>query len=225
MDNMQTQQIPGGAGRKRRTIYTEEMIRNARRNARMYDWAKKETEAVRKSADIFAEAVEALYDGLPVEGLPRSYRNATQKAQDDVKCHCPACGADADRLFGRYSFDPLKEPWKIWCPACGTRFPTNDFALLYRRGLDEAGQYSRELAVANNKAAVARGEKDALINELYPERGPDWMVDDGFGWSPAAGIWGTKELVQYAPVANYVHHFWFSKDDFGIRKILTDLRD
>lgn len=225
MENVQEQLLPGGAGRKRRAIYTEEMIRNARRNARTYDWAKKKTESVRKSADIFADAVEALYDGLPVEGLPRSYRNATLKAQDDVKCHCPACGADADRLFGSYSFDPLKEPWKIWCPACGTRFPTNDFALLYQRGLDETGQYSRELAVANNKAAVARGEKDALVNELYPERGPDWMVDDGFGWSPTSGIWGTKDLVQYAPVANYVHRYWFSMDNFGMRKILTDLRD
>lgn len=217
--------LPGGAGRRCRTIYTEEMIRNARNNARTYDWAKKEADTVRKSADVFAEAVEALYDGLPVEGLPRSYRNATLKAQDDVKCHCPACGTDVDRIFGNYGYDPLKEPWKIWCPACGTRFPTNDFALLYRRGLDEAGQYSRELAVANNKAAVARGEKDALINELCPERGPDWMVDDGFGWSPALGTYGTKELVQYTPVAKYVHNFWFDLGKFGMRKILIVLRD
>ena len=224
---MDTQErtLPGSAGRKRRVIYTEEMIRNARHNARTYDWAKKVTESVRRSADVYAEGLELLYDGLPAEGLPRSYRNSTLKAQDDVKCHCPACGADVDRLYGDYGFDPLKEPWKIWCPACGTRFPTNDFGLLYRRGLDETGRYSRELAVSNNRAAVARGEKDALVNEVCPERGRDWMVDDGFGWSPVLGTWGTKELVQYAPVAKYVHSFWFELKRNGMRKILLDLRD
>ena len=212
------------AGRKG-LIYTEEMIKNARHNVKTYDWAKKLVEEVRKPAQMFVDEVETLYDLLPVEGVPRSYRNATLKAQDDVKCHCPACGADADKLYGNYCFDPVKEPWKIWCPACNTRFPTNDFGLLYKRGLDEKGEYNRDLAVANNKAAVARGEKDALVNELYPEKGVHWMVDDGFGWSPTQGIYGTKDLVQYAPVAKYAHLFWTAGENYNMRIILSALRD
>ena len=208
-----------------RTIYTEKMIRAARRNAQAYDWAKKQVADARQAAQPFVDALERIYDLLPSEGVPRSYRNATLKAQDNVKCHCPACGTDVDQIYGNYDFDPLQDPWKIRCPACQTRFPTNDFALLYRRGLNEKGEYSRELALENNKAAVARGEKDALCNALYPEKGAHWMVDDGFGWSPALGTYGTKDLVQYAPVAKYVHMLWISGAQFNVIAILNSLRD
>ena len=50
-----------------------------------------------------------------------------------------------------YNIDPLVEPWKIWCTNCQTRFPSNDFALLYQRGLDENGRYifSKEVQCIN----------------------------------------------------------------------------
>ena len=208
-----------------RTIYTDEMVRNAQYNVKHYDWAKKMCDELKKDADYFLEHFETLYDLLPAEGIPRSYKNSTLLAQDDVKCHCPNCGIHIDKEYGDWNYDPVNEPWKIRCPHCDMRFPTNDFALLYKRGLNEEGVYKREIAYENNKAAVARGEKDALVNELYPEKGELWMVDDGFGWSPSSGTYGTKDLIQFAPVAKFNLMLWHGGAPYSMRNVMTTLRD
>ena len=212
---------------KPRMIYTEKMIENARYNVTHFPWGKDLLKATLKAADKYIDVVETLYNLIPGEGIPRSYKNCTLPSPDSIKCHCPKCGEDIDKKYGNYNFNAILEPWKIICPHCNAKFPTNDFALLYERGLDEKGVYHRELAYKNNRDAVARGEKDALVNELYPEMGLTWMVDDGFGWSPSAGTYGTKDMIQFAPVAKYTHLFWY--DDAArpnsICKILTYFRD
>lgn len=208
-----------------RTIYTEEMVKNARYNVQHYEWGKKLLADKKEKADVYAEHFETIYDMLPAEGLPRSYKNSTLAAQDDVKCHCPNCGVNVDTQYGDWLHSPLEMPWKICCPHCNMQFPTNDFALLYKRGLNQKGEYSRERAYKNNQEAVARGEKDALVNELCPEKGETWMVDDGFGWSPSSGTFGTKDMVQYTPVAKFIHKLWYGGNAFDMRGILTTLRD
>jgi len=211
----------------KRMLYTDKMIENARYNLIHFQWGKELLAETIVVADKNLNYVETYYDMIPCEGLPRSYKNSTLKAQDDVKCHCPKCGEDIDKKYGNYGFDPILEPWKIICPHCKAKFPTNDFALLYARGLDEKGVYHRSLAYKNNAEAVARGEKDALLNELYPEKGATWMVDDGFGWSPSSGTYGTKDLVQHTPVAKYIHLFWYdnSARENSLCKVLVHFRD
>ena len=217
----------------KRMIYTDKMIENAQYNLAHFGWGKDLLAKTLKEADKYVDIIEMFYDFVPSEGLPRSYNNSTVVAPDSVKCICPICGEDIIKKYGGYEYNPLTDPWKIFCPHCKAKFPSNDFALLYKRGLDEKNVYSRKLAYKNNKEAVARGEKDALVNELYPEKGATWMVDDGFGWSPTSGTYGTKDMVQYAPVAKYVHMLWYgaATHDFcnevcnPLTKILLYLRD
>lgn len=214
-------------------IYTDKMIENARYNVKHFAWGKKLLQKTLEQADKYADIIEMFYDFVPNEGLPRSYANSTVVSPDSIKCICPSCGEDITKKYDKYGFDPIHHPWKIMCPHCQAMFPTNDFALLYERGLDENHVYNRKLAYKNNKEAVARGEKDALVNELYPEKGKTWMVDDGFGWSPKLGTYGTKDMEQYAPVALYVQMFWYGAATHNtcnevcnpIAKILLYLRD
>ena len=67
-------------------------------------------------------------------------------------------------------------PWKLTCPSCQAVFPSNDFASFYESGKDENGLFRRELA-----------DERFLRNELYPEKGEGWGVDDGLGWKDEAG--------------------------------------
>ena len=217
----------------KRMLYTDKMIENARYNLSHFQWGKELLKETLEEADKYLDKVDTFYDLIPSEGLPRSYQNCTVVSPDAIKCHCPNCDVDIDKKYGNYVYDALNMPWKIACPHCKAVFPTNDFALLYKRGLDEKGVYHRSLAYKRNAEAVARGEKDALVNELYPEKGATWMVDDGFGWSPTSGTYGTKDMVQYAPIAKYVHLFWYGAATHNtinklcnpIAKVLVHMRD
>lgn len=218
--------VVSSSAKKGRTLYTDEMVANARYNATHTKWGVKEVSRVSGQSYRFVYDFEHIYDLIFAEGIPRSYENSTLEAQNNIKWFCPACGTNIEELYGgEWETNILECPWKIWCPHCKAKFPSNDFALLYERGLDENGKYNRELAYANNAAAVARGEKDALINELYPDKDPLWMVDDGFGWSPTYGTYGTQDLVQYTPVAKYAHDFWFDGSFSYLGYILYKIRD
>lgn len=94
-------------------------------------------------------------------------------------------------------------PGQMWKITDGQHvFPTNDFAAYYHSGIDEHGLFQP------NKA-----DKSMLINTLYPEKGPKWGVDDGWGWVDEKGIRHT-----FAAYYNH-HHIWYR-----IRDILSDLR-
>lgn len=179
-------------------------------------------------ADSFLEKLDAYYANMPSEGVPRSITMSTVEATDEVKRICPYCGANIEKLVngGVWSVDIVNAPWKIECPGCHSRFPSNDFALLYKRGLNEKGEYDRALAIKCNLEAVKAGEKDALVNELFPDKDANWMVDDGFGWSLKDGTYGTDDRLQkWAPVAFYHHMFWHSNkgDAFSVSKAIHTL--
>lgn len=202
-------EVVSSSGKRGRTIYTDEMVANAKYNVKNYKWGVSRLKSIGGKSYPYVYSFEDIYNMIPHEGIPRSYENSTRDVSNEIKFCCPNCGISVEEVFGgEWAHNPLEYPWKIWCPNCGTNYPTNDFGLLYERGLDENGVYNRELAYQRNAEAVARGEKDALVNELYPEKGPTWMVDDGFGWSPSSGTYGTKDLYQYAPVARYVDYLW-----------------
>lgn len=211
-------------------LYTYEMRKNALKNAKTYDWAKKLVAEVTSLADMYMGQVDAYMENFPAEGVPRSISISSVQATDDVRNFCPYCGANISKMTNRgiWKIDPAKEPWKASCPGCQCKFPSNDFALLFKRGLNEQGEYDRDLAIKRNAEAVAQGEKDALVNELYPDKDANWMVDDGFGWSPKDGTYGTKDLSKYAPVAFYHHAVWYTNqkgETTSLSKVLATLSE
>lgn len=194
--------------------YTLKMRETALKNAKTYDWAKEIVADVKARADYLLEHVDAMRDLIPSEGFPRAAGNSTWDAHEEIKGICPYCGVNIKKDFrkGQWDIDPTTDPWKIGCPGCKSKFPSNDFGLLYKRGLNEKGEYDRALALKNNQEAVARGEKDALVNELFPDKDPLWMVDDGFGWSLKDGTYGTQDVEKkWAWAACYHENVWFSE--------------
>ncbi len=204
------------SGKSAPTYYTEKKRENARENISKYSWAKSTKNTAVALADKYLESYEKLYGLVPREGIPRA-RQVSHRSDSAYYKYCRYCGKDVESRtsggYGGWNYDPVNRPWKIQCPECKRLFPSNDFGLLYERGLDENGMYNVDIAKANNAVAVENGEKDALRNELYPEIGSQktpenggdpnvkvtlnngrglrpgetvegWGVDDGWGYRP-----------------------------------------
>ncbi|MDF2670305.1 MAG: bacterial Ig-like protein, partial [Paenibacillus sp.] len=172
----------------RSTLYTPDKITAARTNVQQYDWAETMLDdAVSKADHYLTNGLEFIWNSVPAQTLPRSYGVNQQMGS-------PITGRDIDQ-YGNYPYtaDPLGDPWKIVDPSSGYKFPTNDFGAYYASGLDDHGIFQPELA-----------DRGLLVNTLYPEKGPTWGVDDGFGWVDDQGK-------RYTFVAYYVHWFlWYS---------------
>ncbi|MBQ2741254.1 MAG: S-layer homology domain-containing protein [Oscillospiraceae bacterium] len=215
--------------KKASTYYTDERRAAARENIKKYDWARELADIAVKNGDDALQTYEYLYDHITGEGLPRSKQVGAEGDPDYI--YCRYCGNDnaaeyGDRKGGAFDVDIYSRKWKIQCPDCKRLFPSNDFGLLYERGLDEHGYYDRDRAVKANAEAVARGEKDALFNELYPELynpeselynkdprtgakvdGKRWGVDDGLGYLPGRKYENDVEE-RHGYIAYYTHEVW-----------------
>ncbi len=191
----------------RATYYTAEKIAAARTNIETYDWARTIAAAAKPLADkLVALTDDQLWGCVSTQGVPRSYA-----VNQDLGS--PITGTDVYD-YGAYPFraDPIANPWKLVDPSCDYVFPTNDFASYYASGLDDHGDFHREDA-----------DPQFLVNELYPERGPDWGVDDGFGWIDDDGQ-------KWTFIAYYNHWFcWYtSQPNTGYSMLghgLSALRD
>lgn len=174
----------------RATYYTPAKVAAARQNVQQYDWATAlKTSVMAKADEYVALGFEGIWNLVPTQAIPRSY-NTNQLTGN----FSPVSG-DL-KAYGNYPWkaDPLNDPWKIVDPASGYKFPTNDFAAYYRSGLDAHGNFNPSLA-----------DRSLLVNTLYPEKGPTWGVDDGYGWVDPA----TNK--RYTFVAYYAHWFaWYS---------------
>lgn len=201
-DEARFERADTAAGKKTRTTYyTPEKVAAARQNVQQYNWAQSLRDgAVAKADKYLAKGNEFLWNIVTGPNLPRSYGvNQTLGS--------PITGREIDQ-YGNYPYraDPLNEPWKIVDPSSGYKFPTNDFGAYYRSGLDEHGNFQPALA-----------DRSLLVNTLYPEKGPTWGVDDGFGWVDDNGN-------RYTFVAYYTHWFvWYSTG--MIQDSLQSLRD
>lgn len=185
----------------RSTSFTPEKVANARLNASRFDWAKSIRDAAVTAAEPFvALGQEFLWDLVPPQTLPRSYGVNQQVGS-------PVTGKEIDK-YGNYPYsaDPINEPWKIVDPSSGYKFPTNDFGAYYRSGLDEQGTFRPEKA-----------DRSLLVNTLYPEKGPTWGVDDGYGWVDDKGN-------RFTFIAYYTHwHLWYSSG--VIQRAVKALKD
>lgn len=166
------------SSKTRATYYTEAKVTAARANVDKYQWAKSlKDNAVVEADKYLALGDDYLWSIVTPQSIPRvsDYMQRTKIAEHG----CPNCGA-AITKFGEYPWkiDPINKPWKLECPNCATVFPTNDFGKYYKSGLDEHGIFNPDLA-----------DKSLLVNELYPEKGPTWGVDDGYGIKIGDDVW------------------------------------
>lgn len=186
----------------RTTYYTPAKVAAARQNVQQYSWAKSlRDSAVIKADKYLAKGHQFLWEMVPGPNLPRSYGvNQTLGS--------PITGREIDK-FGNYPYkaDPLNEPWKIVDPSSGYKFPTNDFGAYYRSGIDEHGIFQPNLA-----------DRSLLVNTLYPEKGPTWGVDDGFGWVDDKGD-------RYTFIAYYTHWFVWYGSTAMIQDAIQSFRD
>ena len=189
--------------KQRRTLYPDTAIEAARRNVEQFEWAKRRREETIEDAGRYLEGYGG-FDGLwrlvTSQEIPRS---CTVSFKNEAGS--PITDTQFNEEYGSYGWgaDPFEAPWKLTDPTCEMQFPTNDFETYYESGLDASGEFDPELA-----------DNDLLVNELYPERGETWGVDDGTGWVDDEGN-------RYHFVAYYNHwHRWYE-----IREILQALRD
>jgi hypothetical protein len=179
--------------KRRATYYTPERVAAARRNIANFAWARQIRDTAVAHADrIVAQGDEWLWSLVPAQTLPRSINV-------NYVLGSPVTGKDVYQLgFYPFRIDQWNQPWKIVDPLAQQRglpyiFPTNDFEAFYRSALDEHGVFD-----------PARGDRSLLVNELYPEMGPDWGVDDGYGWVDDDGN-------RWTFIAYYCHYgLWFT---------------
>ena len=214
------------AMKTRPTVYTPEKRAAMQENAVGEQFAAQTQEIIAK-ADVYAENIDTLRDMVVAEGLPRYYFVGSQRDPD--RHLCKYCGTNLWEEYGRYSWltDPFGYPWKIQCPACERRFPSNDFAGYYKLGLDERGVFQPAQAKEKNDALVAQGEGGYLKNILYPEKGEGWGVDDGFGYYTGR-VFENGEAERHTYIAYYIHDgVWGGArwHDDSVRAALLALKD
>ncbi|MEG2939656.1 MAG: Ig-like domain-containing protein, partial [Oscillospiraceae bacterium] len=166
--------IACGTLKSRRSFYSDETVANARENIEKYAWAQSECKAAVQEADKYVGREELLWNSVTTQNLPRSYWTGLRLDPEYRQCY--SCHTDIYSKYGSnpWIIDPINDPWKIQCPECKRKFPSNDFESFYTAGLDEKGNWSYEKSKANGS--------QYLVNTMYPDEGPDWCVDDGFGY-------------------------------------------
>jgi len=171
-----------------RTLYTENKVRNLHKNIASFDWAKADAQKTIANANFLLEyGTERLLLFLAPQEIARSGVDVNQDYG------CPHCGREVTK-YGNHAMkiDFVKAPWKIICPNCGRQYPSNDFGKFYESGLDEHGLFSYE-----------RADRRLLVNELYPEMGEGFAVDDGQGWLKDPS---DPEHCRYAFIPYYLSH-------------------
>ena len=121
-------------------IYTLEERENAKKNTSKYTWAREEVNKAKAAADPFVDNFEKIYNLIVPEGLPRWYHIG--HTGDPEKFKCRYCGEDVGKEYGSYGWgvNALNDPWKVQCPICKRKFPSNDFGSFYQLGLSESGR-------------------------------------------------------------------------------------
>ena len=130
-------------------------------------------ESVVQKADLFVEKLDYIYSEMLFPQTWPGNTSSTGYQNDADGKICRYCKVDLTAIWGHHPWitDPINNPWKITCPNCRRDFPSNDFGAYYRSGIGEDGVFHEELA-----------DKSLLTNDLYPEMGDGWGVDDGWGY-------------------------------------------
>ncbi|GGE26010.1 hypothetical protein GCM10011571_30170 [Marinithermofilum abyssi] len=173
--------------KKKSTYYTAEKVANARRNVQRFEWARDIKDNAVQDADRYLSmGLDRLWQTITPQSIPRSFAV-------NLELGSPITGKEFNKKYGYRGWvaDPMNRPWKLVDPSSGYVFPTNDFASYYQSGLNEHGIFDPK-----------RADPKYLVNELYPEKGKNWGVDDGRGWVDEQGN-------RWTFIAYYNHwHVW-----------------
>ncbi len=222
-------------GKVSSTYYTKEKVEAAQENVKKYDWAKEKLKSAVEKADIYVEQADYIVDVLTNHTIPRSCYVGS--ADDPILNNCPYCNADLQTMYANHcwAIDMINRPWKMQCRECKRLFPSNDFESFYNNGLDEHGEFDRQLALENNGILCGRGEringeyvvkpefadnpygygdpKGNLYNEMYSELYPEGSLDPR-AKKPITQGWGDFKVGgdSGVPTAGY---FWGVDDSRG----------
>ncbi len=127
-------------GKTQGSYYTPEKVAAARRNIEKYDWARKSRNSAIRKGDFFVDKINFLYNHMTSNELPRS--STVQLRYDPLTNTCLYCGKDLTAEHGKrpWVIDVFNSPWKIQCPECRRKFPTNDFGSFYDLGIVKVGE-------------------------------------------------------------------------------------
>jgi len=163
-------------------LYTDEMRDAAVENSKKYDWAETQMKNRANQTKTYLKNLDFLYYSVPTQGIPRAYFASV--AEDATRFNCRYCGSMLSTEYGIYdyfSFDPIRDPWKVKCPKCSRSFPSNDFGSLYELGLTESGDYDRMKALRAHREMLI--EKGLMSEEAInmPEPTEDIAKKGGIG--------------------------------------------
>ena len=180
--------------KKGRTLYTDEMIANARENIKKYSWAREQRDKAVQNADKFvALGAEYIWNMISGNGLPRAYNVALEishPVRDPYEFYCRYCNTDLlEAGYGNYPWvvDGIRNPWKITCPKCSRSFPSNDFGKFYELGRtkENGGLFDRDTALeAHRTMLIEKGllsEEAKAMTDPGEEYGEDWFKYYGYG--------------------------------------------
>jgi hypothetical protein len=179
--NIQKSEISSGeesvfATKDRRVLYTQTSVRNARSNINSNNQFKKQATEITSLAETLTKEFTSneLWQSITGQKVPRAaFVDPTREIGS------PTHGTEIYEQHGAHypwELDPREETWKVIDPMTGMKYPTNDFQSYLKSGRDGRGFFDPDLA-----------DDRYLINELYPERGEMWGVDDGYGWHDKNG--------------------------------------
>ena len=176
-------------GKTGRSIYTDEMINNARANILKYDWAYEIRDGAVGNAEKYRMyELEDMWKYIMGQGVPRSYN--TSYDNDPEMYYCRYCKSNLYTYYGNYPYkvDPYNNLWKITCPECDHSFPSNDFGSFYELGctVENHHKFDRLTALENHRNMLKN--KGLLSAESLALSGPgdkdgseQWKLYYGYG--------------------------------------------
>ncbi|MBM3878725.1 MAG: hypothetical protein FJ387_03260 [Verrucomicrobia bacterium] len=154
-------------------FFPPEVVARAQANCRQHDWAATARERLVAAAAPWLERSDDDLWGLMFGPTIRRSWMVWSNG------HCPACRKPVPMYEWR--IDALAQPWKVQCPQCQELFPKNDFAALYRSGLDDHGVFD-----------PTRADRQLLFNLEHPQPSDpqhQFGVDDGEGYVAGGQRW------------------------------------
>jgi len=220
----------------RSTIYTDEKRAALLYNARHDKYVRETAEKYRAEADKYLDKADIIYDLIVGEGLFRYY--FVGDGVDPHRTECRYCHEDIAQHKNMYGWktDPFNAPWKVECPVCGRKFPSNDFESYYKLGLTRDGRFDPEKAKREHiRLFGSLDNVGYLKNELYPEMDEHidengrivnkgvhgWGVDDGFGYLTVNENGNTE---RHSYIAFYLHTGVWGGTGGNINAVRTPLK-
>ena len=201
------------------TYYSKEIVDIARENYRLYSWVQKEVDQYKYKSQRYILNFDKIYSYIHSEDIPRTWLMQNKNAPDEEKGMCALCGMGGGDGGHNFVVDPIDHPWKVQCSYCLNWFPSNDFAGLYENVIAaNNGVYDVEFAKEWNAQNVAKGGKDYLKNEMYPQYGADWCVDAGEGYF-STQTHSNGVVIQYNFIPYFSHcGIWYNGSGSGYEK-------